>query len=109
LCSAADRKAAPRQRAPDFPRNWETMSIGALWETLNNPQRRRGAPQSTYDAVLHELRTYGISQFAKPDCRRRLFDLSTEQVRELIAALMRLRPRYPAITDDLLLKLGDQR
>ena len=76
--------------------------------TVHPDFHAKAASQVTCDAILYELRTYGISQLAKPNCRRRLFDLSTEQVRELIAALMRLRPRYPAITDDLLLKLGDQ-
>jgi hypothetical protein len=89
LCREADRKAAARRQLSDDP-------------------RRHGAPQSTFDALLYELRTHGISQFANPNCRRRLADLSSHQVRELIAALMRLRPKYSAITDDLLLKLGDQ-
>ena len=88
-CRAVDRKAAAQHQTRE-------------------PHQQCAASQATYDAILYELRTYGISQLAKPNCRRRLFDLSTEQVRELIAALMRLRPRYPAITDDLLLKLGDQ-
>ena len=65
------------------------------------------APQTTYDATLWELRTYGVAQLAKENCRRRLSDLSIKQLRELIAALMRLRPQYSMIDDELLLKLGD--
>jgi len=65
------------------------------------------APRSTYDAALWELRTYGVAQLAKENCRRRLSDLSTKQLRELVAALMRLRPQYSMINDELLLKLGD--
>jgi hypothetical protein len=65
------------------------------------------AAQSTVDALVWELRTYGIPQLGKPNCQRRLSDLSTKQGHELIAALLRLRPRYPAITDELILKLGD--
>jgi hypothetical protein len=65
------------------------------------------APRSTYDAALWELRTYGVAQLAKENCRRRLSDLSTKQIRELVAALMRLRPQYLMINDELLLKLGD--
>jgi hypothetical protein len=64
------------------------------------------APQTTYDAALWELRTYGLAQLAKENCRSRLSDLSTKQLRELIAALMRLR-QYSMINDELLLKLGD--
>jgi hypothetical protein len=65
------------------------------------------APQTTYDAALWELRTYGLAQLTKENCRRRLSDLSTKQLRELIAVLMRLRPQYSMINDELLLKLGD--
>jgi hypothetical protein len=100
------------QDASGLPKNWDTMSAGALWEALNDQRRLRSmrhgdAPQSTYDAALYELRTHGIAQLEKPNCRRRLGDLSTQQVRDLIAALIRLRPNYPAITDELILKLGD--
>jgi hypothetical protein len=31
------------------------------------------------------LRTYGVAQLNKENCRRRLSDLSTKQLRELIA------------------------
>jgi hypothetical protein len=103
----ADRRAARRRRRHDLPANWETMSVGGLWRALNDPRRRADAAQSTYDALLYELRTYGIAQLAKPNCRDRLSSLSTRQLRELIAALMRLKPKYPAINDELLLKLGD--
>jgi hypothetical protein len=103
-CTEADRRAARRKPQHDLPANWETMSVGALWHALNDPRRRADA---TYDALLYELRTYGIAQLAKPNCRDRLSSLSTRQLRELIAALMRLKPKYPAINDELLLKLGD--
>jgi hypothetical protein len=65
-------------------------------------------PRSTYDAALYELRTYGLQQLVNSNCRHRLADLSTLQMRELIAALIRLRPQYSSITDELLLKLGEQ-
>ncbi len=91
-----------------LPDNSDEMSLFELWHTLNDPRRRKAAAQSTYDALLYELRTFGVAQLAKPNCRSRLSDLSTQQLRELIAALIRLKPEYPAITDDLLLKLGDQ-
>ena len=67
-----------------------------------------GAPQSTYDALLWELREYGIAQLKKSETRRRLGDLTTAQVRELIAALIRLRPEYPTITDELIATIGGQ-
>jgi hypothetical protein len=67
------------------------------------------AARSTYDACLYGLREYGLPQLEKPRCRSRLADLSSEQIRELISALLRLRPKYQAtICDELILKLGDQ-
>jgi hypothetical protein len=92
---------------PPLPKDWDKMSLPALWEALNDPRRFERAAQSTCDALLYELRTYGVPQLAKPNCRGRLSDLSTEQLRELLAALMRLRPKYPAITDELIMKIGD--
>jgi hypothetical protein len=71
------------------------------------PTKSCAAAQSTYDALLYELRTYGIAQLENANCRRRLGDVSSDQLRELIATLTRLRPQYPAITDELILKLGD--
>jgi hypothetical protein len=66
------------------------------------------APQSTYEALLWELREYGLAQLAKQNCRERLAGLSTDQLRELIAALMRLRSRYLTISEELLRKLAEQ-
>jgi hypothetical protein len=57
---------------------------------------------------MYELRTSGLAATARPNCRRRLADLSTAQVREVIERLFRLRPRCSAITDELLVRLGDQ-
>ena len=70
-----------------------------------DPRLAREAAQATFDAALYELRTYGISQLAKPNCRGRLSDLSTRQGQELIAALLRLRAKYPVIADELIAKL----
>lgn len=71
------------------------------------PTRPPQGPRATMDALIYELRTHGLPQLGKVNCRRRLSDLSTPQVRELIASLIRLRPKYPAITNELILKLGD--
>jgi hypothetical protein len=67
-----------------------------------------GAAPTTVEALMYELRTHGVTALGRPNCQRRLGDLSTIQVREVIERLTRLRPRYPAITDELLLTLTDQ-
>jgi hypothetical protein len=62
----------------------------------------------TCEALAYQLRENGLPELAKSDCRERIAALSSDQLRELIARLMRLRPKYPAITDDLLLALDEQ-
>ena len=81
------------------------MSLDALWHHHN---RLHDAARGTCDALLYELRTYGVAQLSNPSCRRRLADLSTNQMRDLIESLLRLRSQYAAITDELIGVLGDQ-
>jgi hypothetical protein len=66
------------------------------------------AAQSTYDAVLWVLRTYGVARLTDDWMLPRLAEFSTEQMRELHAALIRMRPKYPAITDELLSAIEGQ-
>jgi hypothetical protein len=84
---------------PDLPsRRSTTASTGSL----------RCAPQATVDALLFELRANGFAQLEKPTCLRRLADLSTAQLREINAALVRLKPRYPKITQEMIVILRGQ-
>ena len=78
-----------------------------LWDRLNDPRRWPEAPQSTYDAALFELREYGITQLEKPNCQRRLALLSPKQLEDVIAALLRLQPRYQTITGELIATLRE--
>ena len=71
-----------------------------------NRRRHLDAPRATVEALLHELRMHGLTALSHRNCLRRLDDVSTAQLREMLARLIKLRPKYPAITDDLLLKLG---
>jgi hypothetical protein len=80
----------------------------AMYEnSLRREREQYGAAPTTIEGVMYELRTYGLAALAGPNCRRRLASLSTAQLREVIGRLMQLHPLYPAITDDLLLKLGE--
>jgi len=68
-----------------------------------------GAAQSTYDAVLLVLRGYGVARLADNWTLTCMADFSTEQMRELLAAMIRMRPKYPAtITEELLSAIQDQ-
>jgi hypothetical protein len=72
-------------------------------------QRQSGhAAASTIEALMFSLRERGQAALSEPATYRRLAGLSTAQVREVIARLIAARPRYPAITDDLLFQLGEQ-
>jgi hypothetical protein len=88
------------------PCNWADMSLDALFACLDRARHFDGAPRSTLDALVLELRTHGIAALEYPSCLRRLDDVSTAQLREVIARLIELRPKYPVITDDLLMKIG---
>jgi hypothetical protein len=89
----------------DLIHRWERDFPGPVSQC--RVTRPSAAPRSTFDALVLELRTHGLPQLSNTSCRRRLGKLSTQQVRELIAALMQLRPEYSAITEELILKLGD--
>jgi hypothetical protein len=108
LCREADRtQAAQPKHDAGLPANWHEMSVGALWNRLNTPRRWLGAPRPTYDAALFERREYGITQLAKPNCQRRLAMLSPKQLEDMITALLRLRPRYQTITNELIATLRE--
>jgi hypothetical protein len=79
-----------------------SISLDRACAEFNTRDRCSDAPESTYQAALYELRTYGLAQLRNPNCQRRLSDLSVAQIRELAAALGRLKPTYPAVTDELI-------
>jgi len=110
-CRHADAK---RRREPEPERlrqlrrlMADDVSLERAWFELNR-RHDNEAPQVTIEALVYELRTHGLAALEPPNCRRRLADVSTAQLRDVIARLLRLRPKYLAITDDLLLKLGEQ-
>jgi hypothetical protein len=74
---------------------------------LAKRRKEFGAAPSTVEAVMYELRTYGLAATAGPNCQRRLSELSPDQVRDVIVRLDRLKANYSAITDDLLLALAE--
>jgi hypothetical protein len=85
----------------------DNVSLERCWVELNQ-RRGDGALEATVEALVYELRTRGLAALEHPNCLRRLSDVSSGQLREVLARLIRLRSNYPAITDDLLLTLGNQ-
>jgi len=70
------------------------------------PQARAAA--STVEALMFSLCRRGASALAERSCRRRLAELSTAQICEVIRRLIAARSRFPAIDDELLFQLGEQ-
>lgn len=84
-----------------------TTNLQATYETALRKQRKlRGAAPSTVEALLYSLRERGVAALAEPDCKCRLSELSVVQIRTVIERLDGLRPKYPRITDDLILLLA---
>jgi hypothetical protein len=94
----------------DAVQAWIAAAFADLAADADNvsirPERAR-APGATVEALMFSLRERDIAALSDRACRRRLADLSTDQVRGVIARLIALRSRYP-ITDELLFKLGEQ-
>jgi hypothetical protein len=103
---AAYRKAG--HRLPRAERPYQYWHASRLIPTLAHFDRKRRMHGAPYQALLRELRTHGLAQLNNPNCRQRLGELSSVQLRELIAALARLQPKYPAITDELIKTLQRQ-
>jgi hypothetical protein len=86
----------------------DNISLDRVWHELNDPSTRP-APQTTVNALLYQLRKDGLAALENPNCRRRLADISDEQLHEVLAALIRARARYAAVTDELLITLDEIR
>ena len=72
-----------------LPPNWHKLSLGALWDRLNDP-RRRPTPQSTINALIHCIRERGLSALQEPENQRRLRECDAaacKQINERIARL----------------------
>jgi hypothetical protein len=81
--------------------------------SLRRAREQGGAAPTDVEALMYELQTYGLAALAGPNCRRRLSELSTAQLREVIKRLIYCRETYPGrdpgISDELLLKLEELR
>jgi hypothetical protein len=111
-CRAADEKQRRKPRDPHLDHLRALMADDvSLPHAIAEMQHHRlanRAAASTVEALMFSLRERGVAALSERDCRRRLAELSTAQVRDVIRRLMVLRPRYPTITDELLFQLGEQ-
>jgi hypothetical protein len=84
----------------------DNVTLERAWHEINHPADRAAA--STVEALMLALRERGAAALAEPEYQKRLADMSTAQMRDVLARLMALRPSYPAIDDELLFLLGKQ-
>jgi len=67
------------------------------------PAKPKEAALTTCDALLWELREYGLRRLKHPPTLRRLSHLSNKQFADLIAALTRLQSKHPKTCSNQLL------
>jgi transposase len=92
---AARSKLRPDPRTEQLRRLMESnASLDALWEEVNRAARQRynAAPQTTVEALLYSLRQRGVWALTEPATKRRLSELSEEQVIEVGDRLQKLKP-----------------
>jgi hypothetical protein len=93
---------------PDEEARWIAAQARAdrVWHGL--PPERDEAAKSTVEALMYELREFGIEQLKKQNTQRRLTELSDRQLHEIVWRLEKLKAQYPRIDDALVSKLKEQ-
>jgi hypothetical protein len=80
----------------------------ARWDYPPQPPTKtaklKEAASTTCDALLWELREYGLRRLKHSSTLRRLSQLSNKQLQNLIAALTRLQAKYPKTCSNQLLE-----
>jgi hypothetical protein len=54
-----------------LPKNWHTLSLGVLWERLNDPRRLTTA-EAVIAAIMYCVRARGLGALKEPANRARL-------------------------------------
>jgi hypothetical protein len=70
----------------DLPKNWDVLSLGALWDALNHPSRF-ATPQSVVDTIVYSVRARGIAALGEPNIKERLAncdEAAMKQIRDRI-------------------------
>ena len=104
VCSP-DGEPIQRRALQDIPLVAEhcVPSALALHRDYEQAIRRRDAgraPSSTVEALMHSLRERRLAALTEPDTRRRLADLSDEQVIEVGGRLQQLKPHIARAWSD---------
>jgi hypothetical protein len=76
----------------DLPKNWDEMSLGALWDCLNDP-RRRPTPQTTIEAIIWSVHERGPRALQEPGNIERLRQCDDAAIAEINARIGKLGGR----------------
>jgi hypothetical protein len=101
-CRAADRRAAARPQDPrlDCLRRLLEDEDVSLERAQHEIMRAKPAPEATIDALVYSLRR-GINELTSPDAKRRLSELSEDQLRAVCERLRNFKPEIaPAWTPE---------
>src|SRR5438034_7055844 len=103
--SEAGKKESTDRRLSQAYQRCVTPSSNSSLDCRRNVARTAEGGFATHSGVSKSAKVVLIA-LQHPNCLRRLDDVSTAQLREVLSRLIKLRPKYLVITDDLLLKLG---
>ena len=74
---------------------------------LRRYRDQHGAAETTVDALMFSLCQRGVAALSEPTTKQRLSELSKSQLADVAVRLHRLRVKYPTITDQVIIKIGD--
>lgn len=109
---AAQLLSHPECRAVDpglFPGIEQSFSLyGGYEATLRERRERYGATIATVENLMFSLREQGEPALRSAVNQRRLSELTPDQLREVIERLDRMRTKFSAVTDELLLRIWEK-
>jgi hypothetical protein len=76
----------------ELPKNWDRLSLDALWNNLNDPQRY-ATPQSTVEAILYCVRSRGIAALEEPNNKERLARCDAAAREQINERIKRMREK----------------
>jgi hypothetical protein len=96
LCREADKKQRrkPTDQHLELLRKLmaDGVSLERAWHEINAAHVRGRAAQSTVEALMYSLRERGTKALEEPDTKRRITQLSEQQLHEVGGRLQRLKP-----------------
>src|SRR5262245_15878308 len=95
LCREADKKQRRKLKDLRLERLRhlldDNVSLDRAWHELNAERLHGRAAESTVEALVYQLRKGG-AELSEPNVRRRLFELSEQQLHEVSTRLQKFQP-----------------